>query len=62
MPSLRRLSGREVVAILEKFGFAFHAQRGSHAKLRRVTPSGKQVLTIPMHRELDTGTLRAIVR
>ena len=40
-----------------------HLQKGSHAKLRRLTASGEsQTLTIPDHRELDTGTLRAIIR
>ena len=62
MPRLRRLSGREVVDILRRFGFEPQKQRGSHLKLRRLTPSGKQVLTVPLHDELDTGTLRAIVR
>ena len=38
-------------------------QRGSHVKLRRVGPDGTaQTLTVPRHRELDGGTLRAIVR
>jgi len=63
MPRLRRLSGREVVRILARFGFTVHSQRGSHVKLRRVTSEGrKQTLTIPLHRELDTGTCRAILR
>jgi predicted RNA binding protein YcfA (HicA-like mRNA interferase family) len=63
MPKLRRLSGDEVIRILEHFGFVVHAQRGSHVKLRRIGPAGeKQTLTIPRHRELDTGTLRAIFR
>ncbi len=62
MPRLRRLSGREVAAILRKFGFEPQQQRGSHLKLKRMGPSGKQVLTVPMHAELDTGTLRAVVR
>jgi hypothetical protein len=32
-------------------------------KLRRISPSGgKQTLTIPRHKELDPGTLRAILR
>ena len=49
--------------MLEGFGFWISSQRGTHAKLRRVTIEGeKQTLTVPMHRELDTGTLRAIVR
>jgi len=63
MPRLRRLSGDQVVAILARFGFAFHSQRGSHIKLRRIMSDGqKQTLTVPRHRELDTGTCRAIVR
>jgi predicted RNA binding protein YcfA (HicA-like mRNA interferase family) len=63
MPRLRRLSGTQVIHILEGLGFAVHAQAGSHVKLRRVDPHGhKQTLTIPRHRELDKGTLRAIFR
>lgn len=63
MPKLRRLSGTEVIRTLEHFGFMVHSQRGSHVKLRRIGPTGeKQTLTIPRHRELDTGTLRAIFR
>lgn len=63
MPNLRRLSGDDVIRIFERFGFALIAQSGSHAKLRRVTSLGeKQTLTIPRHKELDTGTLRAIFR
>ncbi|MBI5048161.1 MAG: type II toxin-antitoxin system HicA family toxin [Deltaproteobacteria bacterium] len=62
-PKLKRLSGKEVLSILSKFGFSVHSQRGSHVKLRRTSPSGeKQTLTIVMHDELDTGTLRAILR
>ena len=63
MPKLRRLSGPAVIHILESFGFIVHAQAGSHVKLKRIGPYGqKQMLTIPSHRELDTGTLRAIFR
>lgn len=63
MPKLRHLSGDEVIHIFERFDFHVLAQAGSHVKLRRIGPSGvKQTLTIPRHRELDTGTLRAILR
>ena len=32
-------------------------------KLRRVLPDGtKQTLTVPLHDELDKGTLKAIIR
>jgi len=63
MPRLRTLSGREVVKILSQFGFKVFSQRGSHVKLRRILSDGtKQTLTIPLHEELDKGTLRAIFR
>jgi len=62
VPRLRRLSGDEVIAILGRHSFRIHSQR-SHVKLRRVTESGsEQVLTVPRHRELDLGTIRAIFR
>lgn len=63
MPSLRRMSGREVIAVFLSFGFEVASHRGSHVKLRRITPHGeRQILTIPSHDELDTGTLRATIR
>jgi predicted RNA binding protein YcfA (HicA-like mRNA interferase family) len=63
MPSLKRLSGDDVVRILGEFGFNVVSSRGSHVKLRRIGASGEsQTLTVPRHRELDTGTCRAILR
>lgn len=63
MPKLKRLSGKEVVAILKRFHFEIETQKGSHLKLRRLLASGEcQTLTIPNHAELDTGTCRAILR
>ena len=63
MPKLRRLSGPDVVKIMEKFGFTVFSQRGSHIKLKRITDMGeKQILTIPNHKELDTGICKAIFR
>ena len=63
MPRPKRLSGDEIISILASFGFAIHSQRGSHVKLRRLTPGGqRQTLTVPRHKELDDGTVRAIFR
>jgi len=63
MPKLRSLTGEDVIKILSQFGFEIASQRGSHAKLRRVLSDGtKQTLTIPRHKELDKGTLRAVFR
>lgn len=60
MNVLPRISGRECVRILEKNGFYFKRQHGSHIVLRRDDPYSQ--LVVPDHRELDRGTLRAIIR
>ena len=63
MPKLKILSGIEVMKIFSQFNFKIISQKGSHVKLRRILPNGiKQSLTIPIHKELDKGTLRAIYR
>jgi len=63
MPKPKRLSGDDLISILSTFGFTFHSQRGSHVKMRHITATGqKQTLTVPRHRELDPGTIRAIFR
>jgi len=62
-PRLRRLSAREVLAALGSVGFEVVATRGRHAKLRRVNAEGvTQTLTVPLHKDLDLGTVRAIHR
>jgi predicted RNA binding protein YcfA (HicA-like mRNA interferase family) len=62
-PRLKRLSARDVLAALKAFGFEVVATRGSHAKLRRVTNDRqRQTLTLPLHKDLDLGTLGAIYR
>ena len=60
MSKLPRVSGSEVVAALGKIGFYVKRQRGSHIILRRDEPFAQT--TVPNHRELDSGTLRAILR
>ena len=63
MPKLKILSGIEVMKIFSQFNFKIISQKGSHVKLRRILPNGiRQSLTIPIHKELDKGTLRAIYR
>jgi predicted RNA binding protein YcfA (HicA-like mRNA interferase family) len=60
MPKLKSLSGSDVVAILKSFGFVIFAQRGSHVKLKRSIGIINQTLTVPLHKEMDKGTLKAI--
>lgn len=60
MSSLPRVSGRECVRALERLGFSVVRQKGSHMILVREIP--KALIVVPDHRELDAGTLRAIIR
>lgn len=63
MGRLRALSGSQLLAILTSFGFSTYSTRGSHIKLRRLTPNGeRQTLVLPNHPDLDKGTLQAIYR
>ncbi len=60
MPKLKTLSGKDIIKIMENFGFVVVSQKGSHIKLQKENNDTKQTLTIPNHRELDKGTLKAI--
>jgi predicted RNA binding protein YcfA (HicA-like mRNA interferase family) len=58
MPELPLVSGPEARKALERLGFAFLRQHGSHAIMRR----GSQGCVVPMHREIKRGTLRGVLR
>ena len=60
MTSLPQVSGRDCVRALGKVGFRSVRQRGSHISLRRNSPYA--LVIVPNHRELDKGTLRAIIK
>ncbi len=60
MSNLPQISGRECLKALNKVGFYLKRQEGSHMVLRRDDPFSQ--LVVPDHRELDRGTLRAIIR
>lgn len=60
MSTLPRISGRQAISALAKVGFNIIRQNGSHVVLKRSDPFAQ--LVIPDHKELDTGTLRAIIR
>ncbi len=57
-----RLSGKEVIKAPEKVGFAQIRQRGSHVFMMKQISEGKIITVVPMHREIDTGTLLEIMR
>jgi predicted RNA binding protein YcfA (HicA-like mRNA interferase family) len=53
------LSGLEVRTALERAGFVFRRQSGSHMVLRREHPYARVI--VPDHKQLRSGTLRRII-
>ena len=60
MSLLPVISGMECVKALQKAGFLFVRQKGSHIIMRRNEPFSQ--ITVPEHKVLDRGTLRSIIR
>lgn len=57
MPKL--YSSRQIVKTLEKHGFGFVSQKGSHAKFRK----GELTTIVPMgKKEIPAGTFSSILR
>ena len=59
MPRLPVISGDEFVRAVAKVGFAWDRTQGSHMIL--IGPRGRR-LSVPRHRELGPGLLRALIR
>lgn len=59
MAELPIISGAECITALERLGYRVARTRGSYARLRC---AGRKPITVPLHDELDRGTLRAIIR
>jgi len=64
MAKLRRLNGKEVIKILELFGFEIRRIAESHHHMRLELPNKTCTTTVPVHgkKALSTGTLKAIYR
>ena len=61
MPRLPAIKARELIAALERAGFEFVRQKGSHVRLQH--PDGR-VVTVPVHsgQDIGRGLLRKILR
>jgi predicted RNA binding protein YcfA (HicA-like mRNA interferase family) len=63
MPKLPKLSGTELIRILEQNGYIQMRTKGSHARLYPPTHSvGQKKVTVPLHKELKVGTLLNIMK
>ncbi len=61
MPKLPVVSGIDIVKALARIGWELDHQTGSHMILRHRDPPHRRI-TVPRHKELAKGTLRAIIR
>jgi predicted RNA binding protein YcfA (HicA-like mRNA interferase family) len=61
VPKLPVVSGIEVVKALSKVGYEIDHQTGGHFILRQKEYPHRR-LTVPNHKEIAKGTLRAIIR
>lgn len=60
MGPLGNISGRDAARVFQKAGWRISGQVGSHLVL--VKDGVRANLSIPLHRELATGTLRSLIR
>ncbi|MBI4721646.1 MAG: type II toxin-antitoxin system HicA family toxin [Candidatus Stahlbacteria bacterium] len=60
MARLGNISGKEAVKVFQKAGWQSLGQVGSH--LVMVKPGIRVNLSIPQHKELSIGTIRALIR
>ncbi|MEM3666859.1 MAG: type II toxin-antitoxin system HicA family toxin [Candidatus Bathyarchaeia archaeon] len=58
MSRLPVVSGKELIKYLTKKGFVVSRQKGSHVVLK--SQDGRRI-TVPLHEELDRGTLLEIL-
>jgi predicted RNA binding protein YcfA (HicA-like mRNA interferase family) len=59
MSKLPVISGRELIKYLTRKGFIVSRQRGSHVVLKS---RNSRRVTVPLHEELDRGTLLEILK
>jgi predicted RNA binding protein YcfA (HicA-like mRNA interferase family) len=62
MPKLIRISGEELIKVLQKEGFVLLRQKSSHVRLSKESKDDTCFVTIPLHSEIDRGTLKNILR
>lgn len=59
MAPLPVISGRTCIDALARIGYRVIRQKGSHVRL---VCHGRAPVTVPLHAEIDRGTLRSILR
>jgi len=62
MPKLPKVSGAKLVHILERHGYRQVRTKGSHVRLYPPESSNAKKITVPLHKELKSGTLSNIMK
>ena len=61
-PRLPVVSGKEMIAALERVGYSVVRQRGSHVRMRHPESVSRRPVTVPLHRQLRRGLIRTLLR
>ena len=56
----RDLSGKQLIKLLEKYGYEVTNQRGSHIKIT-IVKNGEHHIVIPNHNPIKMGALNGII-
>lgn len=62
MPKLKPMSGTKIIQALSSAGFQVVGRKGSHVRLKKKTPFSTNIVIVPVHLEIKTGTLKFILR
>jgi len=57
----RDLPGEELASLLHRYGYEITRQTGGHLRLTSTFKGSEHHITIPHHKELRVGTLKAIL-
>ena len=61
-PALPVVSGADAIRAFARIGYEVSRQKGSHVRLIHPDKRSRAPLTVPLHKELDIGLLRALIR
>lgn len=62
MPKLLLFSAKEVCKALERAGFTWTSQKGSHIKYKKHYEGTSRTVIIPNYSEIPKGTFKAILK
>jgi predicted RNA binding protein YcfA (HicA-like mRNA interferase family) len=61
LPKQPVVSAKDLLKMMTKMGYEIQRQKGSHIRLRKVTPIGEHHITVPFKDEIAKGTLNDII-